>query len=271
MSEVNYLFVYSVVDEAGSLMANVLRQYIHFDKLRDNYWMSGNIGLLEVSEDIVYTDNLEKRYQVNPKTIIFISRHSSTAKIKTLSVHVSGNPVRSADFGGSPRSLAPSHPILMRSVLINLDSLATSRGLNKEYKVTMEVTHHGPTEITCPSCFVEIGSSIEEWRDERAAHVVVEAILEAIEKPSEGKVCIGFGGPHYAPTFTRKVLEDKYAVGHIFSKYVIDDIDAKIISEALRKTMNTKLALLDWKGMRGGTRQKIRSYLEDLRVSYEKI
>jgi D-aminoacyl-tRNA deacylase len=35
-------------------------------------------------------------------------------------------------------------------------------------RVAYEVTHHGPTELGIPSCFVEIGSMETEWRDPAA-------------------------------------------------------------------------------------------------------
>ena len=266
MQSPEYLFVYSLADVAGSLMARVLKEYVSFSRINENYWLTddGKLGLLAVNREIIYTDGLEKEHGLKPRTIIFISRHSSTKKIKTLSVHVSGNPTSTADLGGLPRRLAPSHPLLMKSILSNLYTLAQRRGLEKEYQVTLEVTHHGPSEIACPSCFVEIGSTIDEWRDKRAANAVIEAVLDAISHPLQGYPAIGIGGPHYAPTFTRKVLESEYAIGHIFSKYVLHEVDKDLICDALSKTMNAKVVLLDWKGMKGHDRQRIKAYVEEV-------
>lgn len=266
-----YLLVYSKKDIAGTLIADIIRKYVVFDKFSNNLWINDHLGLLMVNEDIIFTDNFEASYGVETEAIIFLSRHSSVAKIKTLSVHVSGNPSNEAEYGGRPRKLAPSHPILMKSILSYLNQLAIDKGLNKEYTISLEVTHHGPTEINAPSLFVEVGSSIDEWKDVRACTITAEAVLTSIDKPIHGTPCIGFGGPHYAPTFTKKVIEDEYAAGHIFSKYVVHEVDINIIMEAVQKTMNANIALLDWKGMKGMERQRIKNLLEKINVKYIKV
>ena len=259
----NYLFVYSKQDPAGNLLADTLRNSLRFKAISEFLWAYEDLGLLKVEEDIIYTDNLEDKYKVNSNTIIFLSRHSSSAKRKTLSVHVSGNPGVNADYGGLPRTLPPSEPTLMKTALLNIYKISQEYNL-VNYDVTLEVTHHGPSCLKTPSFFVEIGSSPKEWRDEKAAQVIIDALLESIKEVDKTKSvpCIGIGGPHYAPSFTRKVLYDKYAVGHIISKYVINEIDESIIIDALKKTMDAKVVLIDWKGLKGESRRRIIGYLE---------
>lgn len=250
------LFVYSGRDPAGKLIANEIISYYGLEKISSALYARDTIYLVETEGDIVYTDGIDSRLKINPEVLIFLSRHSSAMKRKTLSVHASGNPTHKAELGGKPCSLAPSHPIIMKSVLYNLNYLVSKYNL-QEYAVTMEVTHHGPTEIKSPSLFVEIGSTIEEWKDPRAVKVITEAIIRSLEKPFDGVPAVGFGGPHYAPEFTRYALSREYAVGHIFSKYVIGNISYKVVKEAFKKSFNSNIALIDWKGIKSEYRRQI--------------
>jgi D-aminoacyl-tRNA deacylase len=243
-------------------MADYLKEILGMEPIGDKEYRCKDMLLIEVDEDIIYTDYVEDEIGVNPGSIIFLSRHSSASHIRTLSVHVSGNPIDSNEYGGKKYSLAPSDPILMKNVLCNLYEYSESRGLSEEYKVTLEVTHHGPTEIKAPSFFVEVGSTIEEWRDNRAIKVIIDSLLDAVKKPKRGVPAVGFGGPHYAPTFTRYVLREDYAVGHIFSKYVVDKLPSDIVRTGFQKTSNADVALFDWKGIRGGVRQQLKDLVE---------
>lgn len=264
------LFIYSSLDPAGTLLAKNIREYYKMEKISDSLYNYGDKYMLKVNLDITNTDNIENSISFKPKIIIFLSRHTSLAKRKTLSVHVSGNPGSSAEYGGKPRSLAPSHPLLMKSLLIKIRELA-DRYKAHEYSVTMEVTHHGPTEIKTPSLFIEVGSTIEEWKDPKAIKILYEALISAIDTPISGIPCIGFGGPHYAPIFTKYMIESEYAIGHIFSKYILNEIDRKIVREAMLKSLNAKKALLDWKGMKGDERRRIKDILEEIDIEIVKI
>mgnify|MGYP001136811958 CR=1 FL=1 len=48
------------------------------------------------------------------------------------------------------------------------------------YEVMYEATHHGPTDIPLPSCFIELGSTEKEWNDRIAARAVAQAVLDAL-------------------------------------------------------------------------------------------
>jgi D-aminoacyl-tRNA deacylase len=261
--ECNVLFVYSNQDVAGISMAKYLIDLLNMEKLDAKTFKYKDYLLIQVDQDIIFTDGIEESLDINPNLIIFLSRHSSTAHIKTLSVHVTGNPLEYKEYGGEKYELAPTDPILMRTTLLNIYDYADRINLTKEYTVTMEVTHHGPTKIYAPSFFVEVGSTVEEWKDRRASKVVVDAVLEAIKNPIGGIPSVGLGGPHYAPTFTRYVIDKDYAVGHILSKYVLDKINEEVLRQSFKKTLNADTALFDWKGIKGGTRRKLRELIED--------
>lgn len=269
------LFIASSLDPAGENLVDTLFRYIDFKRLspslyvaRDREWF-----LKIVDIDITNTDYVDKDFEVDVN--IFLSRHSSQAGLKTLSVHPTGNPNREAGLGGMPESLPPCHPLLMAETLKKLYMYSVEAGL--DYLVTMEVTHHGPTELRNPSFFVEIGSSISEWTDVKAADIIINTILDVVESfslggyGSGGKIFVGFGGPHYAPRFTNAVLNKNYVVGHILSKYSVEKgVSQNIILDAFRKSMDAKYALIDWKGLKGRYRKDLLGLLEEYGLGYEK-
>ena len=251
----SFLFISSLKDPAGVLMAEYIRELYSFEELHNNLFkcLEEDWVLAYIEDDIIYSDNIENKLNIQPETIIFLSRHSSKSEFPTLSTHVTGNPTKDALYGGKAYSLAPSHPILMKSVLYYMYTFVKERNL--KYNVTLEVTHHGPTEIFTPSFFVEVGSTIRQWKDKKAIETVVDAVVSAIKNPLKGIPTVGFGGPHYAPIFTRYSLEDKYAFGHILSKYVLNDTPDNVILDAFKKTENSKTAVFNWKGVYSSIRR----------------
>ena len=98
----------------------------------------------------------------------------------------------------------------------------------------MEATHHGPSEISKPSAFYEIGSDESAWRDDEAAEIVAECMLEAIRSPERNwKVAVGVGGTHYAPRQTEIMLQTTVTFGHIFAKYTYEGLPAEFIAKAV--------------------------------------
>ena len=128
---------------------------------------------------------------IDADLLIFLSRHTSVNPVPVLTVHVTGN-FRDAELGGRPRTLAPAAPAMMQATL-----RALARHCPGGYRVSYEVTHHGPTGLSHPSFFVEIGSTEKEWADPAAGRAVAEAVLEAVPLANAVPL-IGFGGTHYA-------------------------------------------------------------------------
>jgi D-aminoacyl-tRNA deacylase len=115
---------------------------------------------------------------------------------------------------------------------------ATLRALAKHcpegYRVSYEVTHHGPTALHLPSFFVEIGSTEKEWTDPVAGRAVAEAVLNAV--PISSVPLIGFGGTHYAVRQTEIALSTRGAFGHIAHSREIAGLDAAIIRRMLEQS-----------------------------------
>ncbi|MDD1717728.1 MAG: D-tyrosyl-tRNA(Tyr) deacylase, partial [Methanoregulaceae archaeon] len=161
---------------------------------------------LEVEERLIWQDGFDR--QLPADLICFLSRHSSERPSPVLTTHVTGN-FRTAAFGGIPGSLPPAAPAFMHAVLAELAVFAPPG-----YRVSYEVTHHGPTELHIPSLFVEIGSNPAEWGDPDAGMAVARSVLSAAPAGDEIPL-VGFGGTHYARRETEIALGSRGAFGHM--------------------------------------------------------
>ncbi|MEA1907060.1 MAG: D-aminoacyl-tRNA deacylase [Euryarchaeota archaeon] len=210
---------------------------------------------------------LEKR-GLPTDMIIFASKHKSDSGQRLFSAHFTGN-VGDAKFGGNPRELAPAAPQALKSFLESVRDLA----IGTDYGVSMESTHHGPTALSVPSMYVEIGSGEAEWVDRDAGRIVASAILgmcmnmsagpRELEPESAAPVAVGFGGGHYAPRQTKLIFETRITFGHNFPKYQLDSLDDGLILEALLKS-NADFAYFDRKSMKAAERHRISAVIEDL-------
>jgi D-aminoacyl-tRNA deacylase len=160
---------------------------------------------LETDGRLIEQDGLDQ--SISADIILFLSRHASVDPLPVLTTHVTGN-IGNADLGGKPGSLAVAAPDWMHAVLCGL-----SRHAPQGYRVSYEVTHHGPSELTTPSLFIEIGSTEKEWRDWKAGEAVARTILEV--SPEDTIPVLGIGGTHYARRQTEIALSSRTAFGHI--------------------------------------------------------
>ncbi|MEA1907900.1 MAG: D-aminoacyl-tRNA deacylase [Euryarchaeota archaeon] len=207
---------------------------------------------------------LEKRGLPTDR-IIFASKHKSDSGQRLFSAHFTGN-VGDAKFGGNPRELAPAAPQALKSFLESVRDLATGTG----YEVSMESTHHGPTALSVPSIYVEIGSGAAEWVDRDAGRIVASVILGMCmndagphEPGSAAPVAVGFGGGHYAPRQTKLIFETGITFGHNFPKYQLDSLDDGLILESLEKS-GADFAYFDRKSMNAAQRNRINAVIDDL-------
>ncbi|MDO8873555.1 MAG: D-aminoacyl-tRNA deacylase [Methanoregula sp.] len=173
----------------------------------------------EVEERLIHAGGVDER--IDADLVIFLSRHSSVNPVPVLTVHVTGN-FGVAELGGSARTLAPAAPAMMQATL-----RALAKHCPEGYRVSYEVTHHGPTALRLPSFFVEIGSTGKEWTDPLAGRAVAEAVLDAA--PITAVPLIGFGGTHYATRQTEIALTSRGAFGHIAHSREIARLDAAMI------------------------------------------
>jgi D-aminoacyl-tRNA deacylase len=248
--------IYSVNDIAASGIVNQLLQELVCKEIYSN---SGfvkkafsckfdfhEVQLLGYDGEVVSLEPSQLEFISNVDFIVIPSRHESSSRIKSFTVHAPGNPWRRSNFGGKPMQLSMSNPVLMWYMLWELNRLRQSYSTLTEFLVSYEVTHHGPTIPTKPVTFIEIGGSEREWSIAEAHKVVAKAIKNAITYLSRVQgsesctVSVGFGGNHYASLFTKRAFEKNECYGHIVANYIIKELaleDLKIVTEmAIRLT-----------------------------------
>lgn len=218
------------------------------------------IGAVPSEESILYTEDAPE----DADFCVVLSTHRSESGKSTLTVHPTGN-WGSADFGGNQHQLCPTWPPALK---VGLRALQEAQ--LPGYEVSLEVTHHGPSTWKSPLVFIEIGSNEAQWTDKKAGKVLADAVVAIQDNTDEFERCIGFGGTHYAPSFTKLMLEnDELAFGHMAPKYASEFLDKQIIREALEKSFAER-AVIDWKGIKSEPRKVVTGVLEELGIDWNK-
>lgn len=223
--------------------------------LMENYFVEGRY------ENAILQDvDTEKIIYELPKTmydyIIVLSPHKSKTNFPTLCVHTPGN-WDSAEFGGEPRTLNIAFGTKMQSILKMLGRLN-----ELGWSVSYECDHHGPL-VEKPIMFVEIGSGEIEWNNKKAASIVGEAVIKAIEEDGVKEGFFGVGGGHYAPLFTKLSLEKDFVFCHMLPKYYIQTLDNDTFSQALEKNVEkVENVLIDNNGTNNEQKKIVKKFCE---------
>lgn len=271
------LVVASSKDVASVNIAKQILSHYEFEKTMESFQetpvytaevAAREVKLITLTEESIYAQYLTDLFA--PELIVFISRHSSVSRTPTLSVHTPGN-LTEAKMGGIPRTVSVSPANAMRDALKAMIRLKEE--MNLDYEVSYEATHHGPS-LNVPTMFTELGSSLKQWRDPKAAEAVACATMEAISKfprPQTAAV-LGIGGPHYNRKFTRMALEGETAFGHMIPKYAISSVDTGILKQCVERTLEeVEFAVLDWKGIKGEHKPKLIAMLNEIGLSMKKV
>jgi D-aminoacyl-tRNA deacylase len=227
------------------------------------------VKLIILSEESVRAQYLPESFS-DVELVTFISKHSSESGTPTLSVHVPGN-LGEAELGGLPRKVSVAPANAMREALKTLAKLKEEMDLN--YEVSYECTHHGPS-LDVPTMFVELGSSLAQWSDLRAADAVGRAAIEGVAEfgRPEMKAVLGIGGTHYNAKFTRMALQNDVAFGHMIPKYAVASIDEETLSHCVKRTYEpVDHAVLDWKGIKGEDKPRLVAMLGKIGLPFEKV
>ncbi|MGB9176367.1 MAG: D-aminoacyl-tRNA deacylase, partial [Methanoregula sp.] len=218
-------FVSSRQDKAGENIRHHITRLLDADgtRLRER---GRSYEFIEVDGRLIHAEGIDKKTDAD--LVIFISRHSSVNPVPVLTVHITGN-FREAELGGTARTLAPAATAMMQATLRELKKHGP-RG----YRVSYEVTHHGPTDLSLPSFFVEIGSTEKEWTDPAAGLAVAQSVLSAV--PQDTVPLIGFGGTHYAARETEIALTSRGAFGHIAHTREIATLTETMIKAMMEKS-----------------------------------
>ncbi len=246
-----HLIIASRADRASMSMKNYIMESVPFTEVegrtdlhRYKDYMLKLIDERHLNYDLVPAGENGLTPEITDLT--FLSSHSSSAEVKSLTVHPTGN-FGEAILGGKERTLSMSSPGKMTSALRKLAEAYRGEG----FEITLESTHHGPY-LQVPNYYIEIGTTEAEWSDKAALEAVKEAVFAEPDAPALNYV--GVGGGHYMPKVTRYALENGINVGHLISKHDQDEITKGQIEEAADKTPGCRGFIMDRKGCRGPVR-----------------
>lgn len=230
-----------------------------------------DIKLVHSNKDGVESNHLDD--YIDAELYIFASRHRAASGTPALLIHPTGNWSK-ITLGGREEQLAHTSGWVLKKGLTLLQEKREKYNL-ENFKVDLEVTHHGPTELNTPLIFMELGSSEEFWKNEKAASAVGEAIMETAKSFTEeasfsGEYFVGLGGNHYAYRFHKHVKENENAfISHMAAKHTLDDLTKEKLLQAFEKTIEgAKAALIDKKGARSEQRKRAISLLESIDKEY---
>lgn len=246
-------------DPAGYNMAKHISKNM---KKEGELFRGENFDLVIIPTPAISADWLEEKYQYDG--FVFLSKHASQSGELALTCHSTGN-FGEAQFGGNKRQVAVPHPNLQKSYI---QKLWNNKRNFKEFQITIEATHHGPTALSKPTLFIEIGTTEKQWNDESlcssVANLVVEVLAEHIEAHP---VAICFGGTHYPEKFTKELIEGSHALGTVVPKHALEFLDGELFSHILERNEGVEVALLDWGGL-GKQKHKVLDLLSttDLKV-----
>ncbi|VVC72161.1 D-aminoacyl-tRNA deacylase [uncultured archaeon] len=272
--------IYSNLDLAGKNIARELKEKHGFKPaeavnagghLLPAWKKDDGLHLIEIPTPTITSDYLDS---LKADLIVFASKHKSESGKPTLTAHACGNWNDKADFGGKPRTLAPTSALAIKAAMKSIAKSAASNSALSGFDVVLECTHHGPL-LTTPFLFVEIGSTEKEWGLPAPAEAVAEACIAACKaKPASENVAIGIGGIHYPREFTKAVLREgnEVAVGHICPKYAIGFLDEEMLSQMLSKSGGkVGLALIGWKSLNSEERANAIALLNAFNVPFDKV
>lgn len=238
-------------DPAGKNMADYFTPNMKQD---GQLYRGRSFDLVLLDTPSVSADWLESKFDYDG--FVFLSKHAAESGVLALTCHSTGN-FDEAALGGNPRQMAVPFPSLQKRYFENLWK---RRAKFAEFDITLETTHHGPTALSKPSMFVEIGTTPVQWNDADLCHdvtaILEQALMEWDHTSPDHTVAIGFGGTHYPKKFTREITEGKYSFGSIVPKHAMKYIDKELFDHIVRRNHEAKVALLDWNGM-GPHRQDI--------------
>jgi|TARA_Y100000310_G_scaffold256634_1_gene264471 D-aminoacyl-tRNA deacylase len=266
-----YLIIASKLDKAGINITTQLSQFRKNPVISSIEKDGSSFDFYLIDNEIIHTENLDLEKINQYDFIIFASCHRSEKGGKTLSIHAPGN-WRDAELGGIKGKVSKTSAFFQKQIFEKLNKNSKKYHL-KDYKLTLECTHHGPL-IDKPCIFIEIGSTENEWNDRKAGFIIAKTISDIIKKFKENpynEIAIGIGGPHYCPNFNKIQLNSNIALSHIIPSYTLP-ITEEMIKEAIEKTdEEIDFALLDWKGLgKAEHRDRVVRILERLYIRHKK-
>ncbi len=249
-------------DPAGHNMAKFLSKEMTQD---GNIFHGKNYDLVIIPTPAISADWLEEKYDYDG--FVFLSKHAAESGVLALTCHCTGNFTK-AKFGGNDRQIAIPHPHLQKAYL---QTLKKNQSTFPDFQITIEATHHGPTALTKPSIFIEIGTTEKQWNDVSLCNSIASLVHQVMIQPvKENPIAICFGGTHYPSKFTDELLEGKHALGTVIPKHALDNLDDALFSHIISQNSVAKTALLDWNGL-GPNKSKVIDLLKTTNLEVIKL
>lgn len=225
---------------------------------------SGNFRIVELDIHHIQSDGIDKNLDEHgfpSYLLIFASKHKSKDGYKLLTAHFTGN-TGTTDYGGNPKQLAIAAPYAMRAILTEIKKQSE----NLDYDVSMEATHHGPSELKTPSVYVEIGSTQRQWKDSEPGRIIADAILSVdFDKCKHCPIALGFGGGHYAKRQSKLLFETCTTFGHIIPDYQLENVDMDIVRQTINKS-SPDFVYFDRKSMSTKERNRIMDIVKSMEM-----
>ena len=199
---------------------------------------------------------------------VFLSRHAARSGVPALTCHSTGN-FGPAALGGRDGQVAVPYPEMHGAYMRLLHEARAEFG---GFEITIEATHHGPTDLERPSVFVEVGTTEAQWTDDALCASVAKIARRAAESVAGGAaggparppraVCLGgLGGTHYPKKFTDAVVQGRYDLGTVVPRHALEFLDEKMLAHVLERNAPVDAALVDAKGL-GGHKARVLGMLE---------
>ena len=249
-------------DPAGNNMAQFLAKNMQKD---GDIFRGEFYDLLIIDSPAISADWLEEKYQYDG--FVFLSKHAAESGVLALTCHSTGNFTK-AKFGGNDREVAIPYSNLQKQYL---QKLWERKNDFSKFQITIEATHHGPTFLSKPTMFIEIGTTEEEWNNLELCQSVAQVVFDVMKnKRKKFPVGLCFGGTHYPEKFTKMLLEGDYALGTVIPKHALEFLDEDLFLHILKRNDDAKAALLDERGL-GPNKQKVIDLLSSTNLEMIKL
>ena len=249
-------------DPAGNNMAKFMSKNL---EKTDSIFRGKKFDILIISSPTISADWLDEKFDYD--SYVFLSKHAAESGTLALTCHSTGN-FDIAKFGGNSKQVAIPFPSFQKTYLQNLWK---ERDNFDGFQITIEATHHGPTNLTKPCIFVEIGTTQKQWNDIELCNSIAQIIEGTFaEDLREFPNAVCFGGTHYSEKFTNEIINGKFALGTIVPKHAIEFLDESLFHHVIERNIGAETALLDW-GSLGKNKQKIIELLSTTKLEVIKI
>ena len=249
-------------DPAGNNMAKFLSQDL--EKM-NGVFRGEKFDVLITTSPVISADWLEEKFDYDG--YVFLSKHAAESGTLALTCHSTGN-FDVAKFGGNSQQVAIPFPSFQKTYLQNLWKNRTDF---PDFQITIEATHHGPTDLNKPSIFIEIGTTQKQWNDVELCNSIAEIVKKTFEKPlQQFPFAVCFGGTHYSQKFTNEIINGKFALGTVIPKHAIEFLEQSLFQHIIERNIDAQIALLDWNSL-GKNKQKVVELLSTTKLEVIKI